>query len=273
MENFFTQTPKALKKIIYISIAAHIIVLAALVLYMGGARKKVFFTPVQTVSLVEPVKRPVKTKAKKVRTRKAAKKKAVKKPVIKKKAAKTKKASVAVKKAKKAAKTNEKELSTAISKIREKVRVSEEQKMIASRIEAIKEREAAEERARRLEKIRGSIKAAPPPQPRAASSTGLRTESLEIKYKAYFSQIRDKVQHNWIVPESFDDEKVSVIVSIRIGRDGKLITSWVEKGSGNRHFDDSLLKAVKKASPFPPLPQDYTEDILETGLRFCPRCE
>ncbi|MFQ5354795.1 MAG: energy transducer TonB [Thermodesulfobacteriota bacterium] len=122
--------------------------------------------------------------------------------------------------------------------------------------------------------MRGSIKEAaraePPP---AASTTGLRAESLEIKYKAYFSLIRDHVQRNWIVPESFDNEKVSVIVSIRIGRNGDLIKSWVEKGSGSRQFDDSLLKAVKKASPFPPLPQDFTEDILETGLRFCPRCD
>ncbi len=272
MNNLFGHTPKVFKKILYISIAAHLIALAALVIFMDSS-KKLFFAPTYTVSLVEPAPRPVKKRVKKVIRRRAKKKKTVKKPVIKKKA--VKKPLHVKKKVVKKTKTHEKEISTAISKIREKVRESEEQKLIASKIAAIKEREAAEERARRLARIRGSIKAAPVEKtpPLAASSTGVKTNTLEIKFKAYFSLIRDRVQNNWIVPESFDNEKVSVIVSIRIGKDGKLIKSWVEKGSGSRQFDDSLLKAVQKASPFPPLPQDFTEDILETGLRFCPRCE
>ncbi|MFQ5354796.1 MAG: hypothetical protein ACE5DR_07595 [Thermodesulfobacteriota bacterium] len=129
MENLFSNTPKGFKKTIYISIAAHIIAIAAVVLFVGGSQKKVFFTPVYTVSLVEPARSPVKKKTKKAPVRKVKKKRAVKKTVIKKKA--VKKPPVALKKKK----TNEKELSTAISKIREKVRVSEEQKLIASKIE------------------------------------------------------------------------------------------------------------------------------------------
>ncbi|MFQ5479684.1 MAG: cell envelope integrity protein TolA [Thermodesulfobacteriota bacterium] len=268
MDNLFGHTPKVFKKILYFSIAAHIIALGSLGFFMDSS-KKLFFTPVYTVSLVEPVRSHRKTRAKKVVRRTVKKKKAVKKHITKKKAV------IVKKKAVKKTKTHEKELSTAISKIREKVKESEEQQLIAKKIAAIKEREAAEERARRLAKIRGSIKAAPAEKapPPAASSGGLRSDSLEIKFKAYFSLIRDHVQNNWIVPERFDNEKVSVIVSIRIRKDGTLIKSWVEKGSGSRQFDDSLLKAVQKASPFPPLPQDFTEDVLETGLRFCPRCD
>ncbi len=278
MENFFGNFPKIFKKILYISLAAHIIVLVALGLFMGSSRK-VFFTPVSTVSLVEPARRHIKKRTKKVRRRRVKKKK---KAVVKRKAsnkalAARKKALAAKKRAKRTAKLHEKELSTALSKIKEKVRLNEERRLLASKIEAIKEREAAEERARRLAKIRGAIKAAPAekttPSPPAATSTGAKSTDMNIRYKAYFSLIRDHVQNNWIVPESFDDEKVSVIVSIRIDRGGELIKSWVEKGSGSRQFDNSLLKAVQKASPFPPLPADFTEDILETGLRFCPRCD
>ncbi len=282
MENFLGHTPRVFKKILYVSIAAHIIVIAVLGIYLGG-KKKVFFSPVYTVSLVEHARRPARKRTRKVHIRAARKKKAVKKHVIKKKAAKKavvvkkKKASV---KAKKPARALEKDLSDAISTIRKRVRAKEEQKLIASKIEAIKKRQEAEELARRLEKIRGSIKEAPAGAAtgkstplRAAASSGLSKESLQIKHKAYFSLIRDRVQENWIYPETLDNEKISVIVSIRIGRDGELIKSWVEKGSGNRQFDDSLLKAVKKASPFPPLPEDFQEDILETGLRFCPGCE
>ncbi len=59
-----------------------------------------------------------------------------------------------------------------------------------------------------------------------------------------------------------------VLVSVRIARDGVLIDSWIEKGSGNRLFDDSALKAVKKAAPFPPLPEAFDGDYLEIGFRF-----
>jgi len=283
MENLSGHTPKVFKKILYISIAAHIIIIIALGIYMGGKRK-VFFSPVYTVNLVEGAKGPVKKRRRKRVRRPVKRKKTVKKRVIKKKAVKKKapaikkkKAVKAVKKPKKPSKALEKDLSDAISTIRNKVRAREEQKLIASKIEAIKKEREAEDIARRLARIRGAIKERPKavktqPMP-AASSSGVSKESLKIKYKAYFSLIRDKVQENWIYPENFDNEKVSVIVSIRIGRDGKLLKSWVEKGSGSGPFDDSLMKAVQKASPFPPLPAEFTDEVLETGLRFCPACE
>jgi len=283
MEKLFGHTPKIFKKILYLSIAAHIIVIAALLVYMSGKRR-VFFSPVYTVSLVEGKKRPAKSRrrrkrAKKARVHVSKKKKSIKKHHLKKKTARKAiivKKKKAVKSTKKHEKAIEKDLSNAISTIRKKVHLKEEQKILASKIEAIKKQQEAEELARRLEKIRGSIKAAPAkktaPMP-AVTSSGISKESLQLKHKAYFSLIRDRVQENWIYPETLDNTKVSVIVSIRIGRDGELLKSWVEQGSGNRQFDDSLLKAVQKAAPFPPLPEDFTEDVLETGLRFCPRCE
>jgi len=287
MENLFSHTPGVFKKILYISIAAHIIIIIALGIYMGGKRK-VFFSPVYTVNLVEGKKSPVRKRRKKRVRRATIRKKSVKKRVVRKKAVKKHTVAVkkkpiaikekkAVKKPKKPSKALEKDLSDAISTIRKKVRAKEEQKLIASKIEAIKKQHEAEDIARRIARIRGSIKETPKaaktqPMP-AASSSGVSKESLKIKYKAYFSLIRDKVQENWIYPENFDNKRISVIVSIRIGRDGKLLKSWVEKGSGSRSFDDSLMKAVQKASPFAPLPAEFTEDVLETGLRFCPACE
>ncbi len=281
MVNFFGHTPRFFKKVLYLSIAAHLIAIVVLGFYMRGS-KKVFFTPVYTVSLVEPARH----RARHVKKRRgvAIRKKSLKKHAIKKKAAKKTvalKKKKALVKRKKPAKSIEKDLSKALSAIREKVREEEEQRLIASKIETMKKRREAEELVKRLESIKNSLDAPPAgPEkktkttaPAMASSSGVKTADLELKHKAYFSLIRDRVQANWIYPENFDNEKISVIVSIRIGRDGTLQKSWVEKGSGNRQFDESLLKAVEKASPFPQLPEDFTEDTLETGLRFCPRCE
>ncbi len=292
MVNFFGHTPRGFKKVLYFSIAAHIAVIIALGIYMRGSRK-VFFTPVYTVSLVEPEPRHRPRRAgKKAPPRAAVKKKARKKTAVRKKAvkktARPKKKTIALKKKKAAppkhGKHEEEDLTEALSAIRRKVRAEEEKRMLAARIEAMRKRREAEALMKKLEGIKKTLEtpapagaAAPkkaPARPSAPAPTGgLRTESLELKHKAYFSLIRDRVQANWIYPETFDNEKISVIVSIRIGRDGTLLKSWVEKGSGNRQFDESLLKAVRKAAPFPPLPEDFTEDTLETGLRFCPTCD
>ncbi len=276
MVKSFGHTPRVFKKFLYISMVAHLLVIIVLGIYMRGKRK-VFFTPVYTVSLVEPPRERKKQGRKKSRQsittrkkRRATKKTAKKTLVLKKKKA-----------APRPKKHVEKEISEALSAIRRKVQSEEEQKALAARIEAIRKRQEAEALMKRLESIKKTLDAPPPARtvakrratPLLTPTGGLRTESLELKHKAYFALIRDRVQANWIYPENFDNEKISVIVSIRIGRDGTLLKSWVEKGSGNRQFDESLLKAVRKASPFPPLPEDFTEDTLETGLRFCPTCD
>ncbi len=288
MVNFFGHTPRVFKKVLYFSIAAHIAVITALGIYMRGSRK-VFFTPVYTVSLVEPAPRQRRRARKKPAHHAAIKKKARKNTVVRKKAAKkavtAKKKTIVIKKKKAAPRPKkhvEEDLTEALSAIRKKVRAEEEKRILAAKIEAIRRRQEAEALMKRLESIKKTLETPAPAAkapvrkagPAALTPTGgLRTENLELKHKAYFSLIRDRVQANWIYPERFDNKKVSVIVSIRIGRDGTLLKSWVEKGSGNRQFDESLLKAVRKASPFPALPEDFTEDTLETGLRFCPTCD
>jgi len=285
MVNLFGHTPRVFKKVLYLSLAAHIVIIAVLGIFMRGSRK-VFFTPVYTVSLVEPTGRVRRRGRKKAVRRRAATRKAAKKAIIIKKKGTHKKAvrhaeTHAAKHSKRRAKTVEKDISEALSAIRRKVREEEEQRLIASRVEAIRKRAEAEALVKRLEALKGSLETAPrrPGKkekknvPLMASSSGLKTEDLALKHKAYFSLIRDRVQANWVYPENFDDNRVSVIVAIRIGRDGTLLKSWVEKGSGSRPFDESLLKAVRKAAPCPPLPEDFTEETLETGLRFCPSCE
>ncbi len=106
----------------------------------------------------------------------------------------------------------------------------------------------------------------------AAVNAGLSMATLESNHPAYYSAITERVQSNWAFPEARDNRELSVIVSIRIKRDGGLLDAWVEKTSGSALFDESLLNAVRRASPFPPLPDGFSGNFLETGLRFCPNC-
>jgi TolA protein len=104
-------------------------------------------------------------------------------------------------------------------------------------------------------------------------TAGAQLSNLQASYPAYYSAITDRVQSSWVFPEGMAGKDLSIIVSIKIGKDGGLLESWIERSSGNTLFDESLVNAVKKASPFPPLPEDFKGKYLETGLRFCPMCQ
>ncbi|MBI5235148.1 MAG: TonB family protein [Deltaproteobacteria bacterium] len=105
-----------------------------------------------------------------------------------------------------------------------------------------------------------------------AGTTGasLTQENLSAGYPAYYALIRDRVQENWKYP--FQDDKALITISMKIGRTGALLDVALEKGSGNALLDSSLINAVKKAAPFPPLPHGFEGDFLETGIRFCQGC-
>ena len=71
------------------------------------------------------------------------------------------------------------------------------------------------------------------------------------------------------MPQSLLPEKnITAIIDIRIARSGSLEYADFEKRSGNRFFDDSALRAVKKSSPFPPLLYWIMDKSIEIGIRF-----
>ncbi|MCP4716218.1 MAG: TonB C-terminal domain-containing protein, partial [Deltaproteobacteria bacterium] len=64
--------------------------------------------------------------------------------------------------------------------------------------------------------------------------------------------------------------QLEAIVLITINRNGTVVRSAFEKKSGNSHLDRSVIRAIKKASPLPPLPAGFRENNLELGIRFMP---
>ena len=89
---------------------------------------------------------------------------------------------------------------------------------------------------------------------------------------AYFRALDERIRENWTVPELALSDSRNLIVQIRITieRDGKVTNVRMEKGSGNPYFDDSVLRAITKASPLPVPPEQLrgTEDHYEIGFRF-----
>lgn len=109
--------------------------------------------------------------------------------------------------------------------------------------------------------------------PTAVTGTGgaVRGEIYDIKFKAYLNAVRERVREKWTVPEIFSKNfKLTTIVAVRINRDGTLSMTRVEEASGNPRYDETVLRAVAKAAPLPPLPEDYKGDYMELGFRFRP---
>jgi protein TonB len=59
-----------------------------------------------------------------------------------------------------------------------------------------------------------------------------------------------------------------VVVLFEIQRDGQVRDPLVEKSSGNNLYDQSALRAVMEASPFPPLPPEFKASSLRVHFGF-----
>jgi len=95
---------------------------------------------------------------------------------------------------------------------------------------------------------------------------------LESKLNDYYSLIWAKIKEGWTLPENLPKEKsdLEAIIIVVIEKGGKIQKSWFEKKSGNALYDQMAMRAIKKAEPFPPIPQELGEDSLEIGIRFYP---
>jgi len=94
----------------------------------------------------------------------------------------------------------------------------------------------------------------------------------DIRYKLYYDRIWSKIKESWILPDipGMDIKSMSVIISVKISKNGEIIEKSFEKKSGSTLFDESAMRAISKANPLPPLPEGFKVDTLDIGVRFTP---
>jgi colicin import membrane protein len=89
---------------------------------------------------------------------------------------------------------------------------------------------------------------------------------------AYARALDEKVRANWTVPELAQKDAGKLIVQVRITieKNGVVSNVRMEKVSGNPYFDDSVRRAIQKASPLPIPPEQLRggEDHYDVGFRF-----
>jgi TonB family protein len=304
LQGILNQPQPGFYRVLLVSLVLHAVAITAGLLLVKGEPSRVLYAPVYTtVDLVAapPVKPKPRKKIKKVKKKTPAK--AVKKTPAPKKPAPKKPATIKTRATPPppAKPTPDKSaedkifVSEKIKDIEKKSRQREEEMLVTSRIEDIKKK--AEEEKERLEALTleiaeeeeikkhieelkkelesaesetRTVEAEPPPTtPSARAAPGsIRRELLDLEHKAYYNKVGSMVQSLWVYPGAA--EGLDTVLSIKIARSGELKKVVVEKRSGNALFDESAKRAVKKAAPFPPLPEGLGGDFLDLGLRFCP---
>lgn len=105
----------------------------------------------------------------------------------------------------------------------------------------------------------------------SGSPAGVASLSLDVSdfpFTYYLRQIQQKVSEKWVHPARTAERGLRVLVLFEISRDGQIATPEVEKSSGNILYDQSALRAVMEAAPFPPLPQEFQAQSLRVHFGF-----
>lgn len=93
---------------------------------------------------------------------------------------------------------------------------------------------------------------------------------LDPATQKYILDIWDKVKSAWGVPGMTYKKDLETIVIIKIRKDGRIVDISVEKRSGNRIYDESILRVLRAVDPLPPIPASLNTDSMELGFRFLP---
>lgn len=133
------------------------------------------------------------------------------------------------------------------------------QRKIESAIEELRRKAEAEEKP----EVKEDVAQVSPKPSRAV---------IDLKLRTYYNTIWQRIKGEWILPPSLleESEDIETVIVIKVQRDGGIVESWFEKKSGSLAYDESAMRAIKKANPLPPFPQELDEDFLEIGVRFHP---
>ncbi|MDF1546108.1 MAG: TonB family protein [bacterium] len=106
------------------------------------------------------------------------------------------------------------------------------------------------------------------PQTAAGSPfAGATIDNASFDYPYWFTQAFNKIRSNWRNPVSAG-YTVTCTVNFQVIKSGRLIEVKVIESSGITQFDQACVNAIERAAPFPPLPHEFTDEIIGITLPF-----
>ncbi|SRR5213594_2490166 len=99
--------------------------------------------------------------------------------------------------------------------------------------------------------------------PQGAGSMTLNVTDFPFAW--YVRVVHGKITERW---EGQAIPGQQPIVTFDINRDGRISGLAIEKSSGNPYYDRAALRAITEAAPFPPLPPEYSGQVLGIKLNL-----
>jgi len=105
----------------------------------------------------------------------------------------------------------------------------------------------------------------------SSQSTNSNAQNMGILEQQYYATIMGHIQQYWQPPDIKTwDPNLLAVVSITIAGDGQIVRQLFEQESGDRLFDQFVVKTLEAANPLPAPPPALQKQRLEVGLRFKP---
>jgi TonB family protein len=95
-------------------------------------------------------------------------------------------------------------------------------------------------------------------------------ELSSFPYAYYLAEIQNRISSNWqtALIRSGTTGNDFAEVRFRIFRTGRISEPLILRSSGNATMNSSAIRALRNASPFPPLPRGYSDEYLIVRLLF-----
>lgn len=90
-----------------------------------------------------------------------------------------------------------------------------------------------------------------------------------VEFLIYRNRMLYLIRERWTWMGKRSDLEVTVRFGIQ--GSGDIVGLKILQASGDPSFDDSVFRAVRKASPLPPPPESYRKDFMDVELTFRPK--
>lgn len=90
----------------------------------------------------------------------------------------------------------------------------------------------------------------------------------DFPFQWYLELIHGKISSCWNDPQTLLDKQNTAIISFTITKTGEVTNIYTKKSSGAQSFDQSGIKAIELAKPFPQLPAGCRDSELIVNVEF-----
>ncbi|MGD0234839.1 MAG: TonB family protein [Syntrophorhabdales bacterium] len=135
--------------------------------------------------------------------------------------------------------------------------------------------ESVEKRIRELKRRAGTYDMASakgtPGQPNLSGRGGAGGRLTDPAFASWLEGVQEKINDAWHIPFMSSQQKnLEATATIKIRKDGRIVDISIDKRSGNRVYDESVVRVLRMIDQLPPLPSSVTEDPLELELHLRP---